>query len=97
VSGVSQQQGTGSSFIFTSQHGVVVLHTLPVVASDSPGHPEAMMPSPPSRAAHPPPVSDAASTQAIDIFATLERLAELKHKGILSAIPSPIRRRCLHG
>src|SRR5262245_27571906 len=37
VSGVSQQQGVGSSFTFTSQHGVVALHTLPVIASDCPG------------------------------------------------------------
>jgi Short C-terminal domain len=84
VSGVSQQQGTGSSFTFTSQHGVVVLNTLPVVASDSPGRPEAVMPNPTSPASHPPPVPDAASAQGTDMFVALERLAELKQKGILS-------------
>jgi len=81
VSGVSQQQGVGSSFTFTSQHGVVALHTLPVIAS---GRPEAGIAGSTSRASASPPVSDAVSAQATDIFAVLERLAELQQKGILS-------------
>jgi len=81
VSGVSQQQGVGSSFTFTSQHGVVALHTLPAIASDCPG---AEIAGSTSRASASPPVADAASTQATDIFAALERLAELQQKGILS-------------
>ena len=81
VSGVSQQQGVGSSLTFTSQHGVVALHTLPVVASD---RPEAGSSGSMSRTSILPPVSDAVSAQATDIFVALERLAELKQKGILS-------------
>ena len=33
VSGVSQQQGPGSTVTFTSQHGVVDVATLPLMAS----------------------------------------------------------------
>jgi len=36
VSGVSQHQGAGSSCTFTSQYGVVALHTLPIMASNCP-------------------------------------------------------------
>jgi Short C-terminal domain len=81
VSGVSQQQGVGSSLTFTSQHGVVALHTLPVIASE---RPEAGISGSTNRASASPPVSDAVSAQATDIFAALERLAELQQKGILS-------------
>jgi len=35
-------------------------------------------------AAAPPPEPDMAAAQATEILATLERLAELRHKGILS-------------
>jgi hypothetical protein len=102
VSGISQQQGAGSSFTFTSQHGVVALHTLPVIASNHPAAASPTSTSPASaltvsseclgagtpgstsRAATSPPVSEAASAQATDIFAALERLAELQQKGILS-------------
>jgi len=37
-----------------------------------------------SRTSPSPPVADAAAAQPMDIFAALERLAELQHKGILS-------------
>ncbi len=84
VSGVSQQQGTGSTLIFTSQHGVVEVNTLPVIASGRPGSSDDGSPASTSPAAAPPPVPDAAAAQATAIFATLERLAELKQKGILS-------------
>jgi hypothetical protein len=102
VSGVSQQQGAASSCAFTSQHGVVALHTLPVIASNRPAttspalirptapqpdasdHPEAGMVSPANPPAPVPPLADAGSVPATDIFTALERLAELHHKGILS-------------
>lgn len=85
VGGVSQQQGTtGSTLIFTSQHGVVEVNTLPVIASGRPGSPEDVSPVSTSPAAAPSPVPDAVATQTMDIFATLERLAELTQKGILS-------------
>ena len=79
ISGVSQQQGRGSSLTFTSQHGVIALDTLPVVSSglqERPGDvppPQQLPAAPPARA-----------SLETDIIATIERLAELKQKGILS-------------
>jgi hypothetical protein len=84
VSGVSQQQETGSALTFTSQHGVVVLSALLVVSGGSPDRPEGVMPHPASPAAHVPPAAVTASSQTTDIFAVLERLAELRQKGILT-------------
>jgi len=45
---------------------------------------ENVSPASPTPASAPSPVPDTAAAQTMDIFATLERLAELKHKGILS-------------
>jgi len=84
VSGVSQQQGTGSTLIFTSQHGVVEVTTLPIIARSGPESPAEGAPASTSPVSAPPPVPDAAAAQATDMLATLERLAELTHKGILS-------------
>jgi hypothetical protein len=84
VSGVSQQQGPGSTVTFTSQHGVVEVTSLPLMASSRLGSPDAGSSASTHPAAAPPPAFDMAAGQATDIFATLERLAELRHKGILS-------------
>jgi len=84
VSGVSQQQGSGSTVAFTSQHGVVEVTSLPMIASGRLGspHEESMASTPP--AAAPASQPDVAAAQVTDIFVTLERLAELRDKGILS-------------
>lgn len=73
IGGVSQQQSGGASLSFASQHGPVDLASLPVVS----GAPAAGAPAA-SRATAP-----SASAEA-DVFAQIERLAELKQKGILS-------------
>jgi len=84
VSGVSQQQGPGSTVTFTSQHGVVEVTSLPLTASGRVGSPDEGAMAVPRPAAAPPPEPDMAAAPATDIVATLERLAELRHKGILS-------------
>jgi hypothetical protein len=84
ISGVAQQQGRGSSLTFTSQHGVVPITTLPVVSGGPQESPEDLLRPPKITASPHPPIHPSGSTQETDIFATLERLAELKHKGILS-------------
>jgi hypothetical protein len=84
VSGVSQQQGPGSTVTFTSQHGVVEVTSLPLMASGRLGSPDVESSASTHPAAAPPPASDMAAAQATDILATLERLAELRHKDILS-------------
>ncbi|XXX74089.1 SHOCT domain-containing protein [Sorangium sp. So ce134] len=82
ISGVSQQQGSGSSVTFTSQHGVVSVLSLPIISGDL-----AVQQAP--SAAPAPARADAAqprSTSApdADIFAAIERLADLRQKGILT-------------
>ena len=80
IGGVSQQQGRGGSLTLTSQHGTVSISTLPVVAVDGlrtkapePRAAPASEPHPPDRASE------------TDIFAKIERLADLHKKGILSS------------
>jgi hypothetical protein len=80
IGGVSQQQGTSTSLAFTSQHGVVAIDDLPVVAEGSAaGWRNDATDDAPSPAA---PAAEAGG--ADDVFAKLERLADLKQKGILS-------------
>jgi len=84
VWGVSQQQGPGSTVTFTSQHGVVEVTSLPMIASSRLGSPDEGVMASTRPAAAPSPEPDMAAAQATEICATLERLAELRHKGILS-------------
>jgi hypothetical protein len=93
IGGVSQQQGGGSSLTFTSQHGTVGVSSLPIVSLDgvpssAPAPRVAGAPSvapaaaPPS--APPPAPTSRDTAQETDIFAKIERLADLHKKGILS-------------
>ena len=80
ISGVSQQQGRGGSLGLTSQHGTVSVSTLPVVSVDG-----LQTKAPEPRVA---PISEPyrpESAQETDLFAKIERLAELHKKGILSS------------
>jgi Short C-terminal domain len=77
IGGVSQQQGSGGSLTFTSQYGTVSVSTLPILSVD--GVPRDV-PAPGPR----PEASRAATAQETDIFAKIERLADLHQKGILS-------------
>jgi hypothetical protein len=77
ISGVSQQQGTGASLTFTSQRGVVRLSELPVVPAGTGATADPREAPADTRADVEVPTQD-------DIFAKIERLAELKRKGILS-------------
>ena len=91
ISGMSQQQGANQSLTFVSQHGLVCLRDLPVVEAGRP----ASSPDTPQKgtASEPEPsASDAAGAAppkasqvpSDDIFSTLERLAELHKKGVLT-------------
>ena len=81
IGGVSQQQGGGSTVTFTSQYGVVSLADLPRVDSDTTPAPAAVPASVEPRAAD---TGSSPGSANEDIFAKIERLAELKQKGILS-------------
>lgn len=90
IGGVSQQQGGGSSLTFTSQHGTVRLTDLPVVSSAGPTTAASAAPAASTgssiSAAGPTGVAPAAAAppSTDDVFTKLERLAEMKQKGILS-------------
>jgi len=79
ISGVAQQQGSGASFTFSSQYGVVPVDSLPAVNGDGNAAPASFEPT--SYAA---PAYEPATGTESDIFAKIERLAELRQKGILS-------------
>jgi hypothetical protein len=79
ISGVSQQQGGGASLTFTSQHGTVSVSSLPIVSGGASPGPRA------APATAPPPATPRAeTTQETDIFAKIERLADLHSRGILT-------------
>jgi hypothetical protein len=82
IGGFSQQQGAGGSITFGSQYGTVNLSTLPVVSRNGQ--------LVPPRSASPEPAwapssgSAASSRGSDDVIAALEKLGDLKAKGILT-------------
>lgn len=95
IGGVQQQQGGGhsGSLIFGSQHGTFSVDTLPLVSPESPEPiAEPAAPSPSCEAPKQPPAPRATSHQGAvgslqshdDILKTLERMADLHQKGVLS-------------
>jgi Short C-terminal domain len=80
ISGVSQQQGRGGSLTLTGQHGTVSVSTLPVVSVDG-----MQTKAPESRGAADSEPNRPDKARETDLFAKIERLAELHEKGILSS------------
>jgi hypothetical protein len=86
IGGFSQQQSLGGSLSFASQHGLVDVASLPVVSVNGVPPPAAEL----TPSDYTPPPGDVApprSTQSgaeVDILATIEKLADLHSKGILS-------------
>ncbi len=89
IGGFSQQQSHGGSLTFSSQYGLVEVARLPVVSIDGARPPET------SAEWSPPPVSPVSPVSPDgnpvppgraedDLFALIERLADLRAKGILS-------------
>jgi hypothetical protein len=73
IGGFSQQQSVGGTLSFNSQYGLIDVTRLPVVSSNG---------QPPIALAAPTIPAPNATEQ--DVFASIERLADLKAKGILS-------------
>jgi len=82
IGGFSQQQGIGGSILFTSQYGTVNLADLPVISID--GQPQAQAQSTTDAVPAQNTSGDPHMTQEPDIFAAIERLADLRAKGILT-------------
>jgi len=91
IGGVSQQQSGGYSVTFSSQYGYVDLSRLPIISIN--GQPPLAAPAPPpsynnQAAANAPmanyaPASDSTGSGG-DIFASIEKLATLQSRGILT-------------
>ena len=87
IGGFSQQQSVGGTLSFNSQYGLMDVANLPVVSSN--GRPPAASQPPafnPPQHNNPPPVLANLNSggRDADIFASIERLADLRNKGVLS-------------
>jgi hypothetical protein len=89
IGGFSQQQSIGGSLTFSSQYGLIDVASLPIISID--GVAQAAVPAPASFARAPAQQEDfntssssPVSAQSIDVFATIEKLADLRAKGVLT-------------
>jgi len=80
IGGFSQQQSVGGSITFTSQFGLVDVSTLPIISIDN--EPVSQQPTP--NFVEQNPVNIQNISEEADIFAALEKLANLNQKGILT-------------
>ncbi|WDI40666.1 SHOCT domain-containing protein [Bremerella sp. P1] len=83
IGGFSQQQGMGSSIIFSSQFGTVSLATLPVVSRNGQTI-QAQPQSSTAPPAQPTPAPAAPSANEANVFDAIAKLGELRDKGFLS-------------
>jgi len=91
IGGFSQQQSIGGSLGFTSQHGLIDVAKLPVVSVNgaAPAAPPsqaapAAAPAPAAPPAAPAQPANTANAAGMDIFAMIDRLAELRSRNILT-------------
>ena len=82
IGGVSQQQSGGYSLTFSSQYGYVNLSQLPVISVN--GVPASAPASAPSAMPEPSATQLGNTSNGGDIFASIEKLATLQSRGILS-------------
>jgi Short C-terminal domain len=83
IGGFSQQQSVGGSITFTSQYGLVDVKALPIISIDNvPVQTPDQSQSLPFFQASP--VNSQATNQEADIFDAIEKLSNLKEKGILT-------------
>jgi hypothetical protein len=87
IGGFGQQQSFGGSLSFNSQYGLIDVASLPVISVDGVAPqlpPPAPMPNEPASFNNINNNKSVASGGPQDVFATIERLAELRAKGIIS-------------
>ena len=88
IGGFSQQQSVGGSISFNSQYGLIDVASLPVVSIDGVAQtmpaPMAYAPAPVQQGNFGAPSTAQGSLQSSDVFATIEKLADLRAKGVLS-------------
>jgi hypothetical protein len=87
IGGFSQQQSYGGTLSFNSQYGLIDVSSLPVVSVN--GQPVTSAPPPPAYAPQPsfapaPSYAPAAANMPpVDVLAMIEKLADLRAKGVL--------------
>jgi hypothetical protein len=82
IGGFSQQQSVGGSITFTSQYGLVDVNSLPIISIDNVAM--VQIPNQPDSYSQPNPVNTQIASQEADVFVAIEKLANLKDKGILT-------------
>jgi hypothetical protein len=85
IGGFSQQQSYGGTLSFNSQYGLIDVASLPVISIDGQAVAVAV-PQPIASATYAPAFQAVpeATSPGSDVFATIERLADLRAKGVLS-------------
>jgi len=84
IGGFSQQQSVGGSITFTSQYGLVDVNSLPIISIDNVPVQKQDDFQPEPFPTQPNIVNTQGANQEADIFAAIEKLANLKDKGILT-------------
>jgi hypothetical protein len=84
IGGFSQQQSTGGSITFTSQFGLVDVKTLPIISIDNVPVQKPVQSQPAASSIQANPVHASLENKEADIFGAIEKLANLKDKGILT-------------
>jgi len=84
IGGFSQQQSVGGSITFTSQFGLVDVSTLPIISIDNEPVQKPVSQQPTPNFVEQNPVNIQNISEEADIFAALEKLANLNQKGILT-------------
>lgn len=88
IGGFSQQQSIGGSLSFNSQYGLIDVASLPVVSIDGIAQaapsPVSFAPAPAQQNEFRAPANSQGIVQSSDVFAAIEKLADLRAKGVLS-------------
>ncbi len=84
IGGVSQQQSGSASVTFSSQYGYVDLAQLPVVSVDGYAPAPVYTPAPAPYYAPPAPQPQFNNSNGGDVFASIEKLAQLQARGFLT-------------
>ncbi len=84
IGGFSQQQSIGGSITFTSQYGLVDVSTLPIISIDNVPYQAPIQLKPAPAYVQASTVNTQELIQDADIFEAIEKLANLKEKGILT-------------
>lgn len=82
IGGFSQQQSYGGSLSFSSQYGLIDVASLPIISVNG------IAPAPPQNTMNPPAVNNPApsvnTNNEQDIFALIDKLADLHNRGVLT-------------